>query len=154
MDLTASFMAAPWRGFAWYASCSKVDLWLGLQCRAILCRHGQKPRGIRFRGPKKTASPLQSITDDTTQPMKTMTCKQLGGACEMKFHGNTFEEIAEQSKAHGVEMLQKGDKDHLEAMANLNKIMQSPETMTQWMEAKRKEFEELPDEELPQSDSF
>ena len=30
--------------------------------------------------------------------MKTMTCKQLGGACDKEFHGNTFEEMAEQSK--------------------------------------------------------
>ena len=25
--------------------------------------------------------------------MKTMTCKQLGGACDKEFHANTFEEI-------------------------------------------------------------
>ena len=27
-----------------------------------------------------------------------MTCKQLGGACDKEFHGNTFEEIANLSK--------------------------------------------------------
>ena len=41
--------------------------------------------------------------------MKTMTCKQLGGACDLKFHANTFEEIAEMSKNHGTEMFQNGD---------------------------------------------
>ena len=30
--------------------------------------------------------------------MKTMTCKQLGGACDEVFHTNSFEEIAEMSK--------------------------------------------------------
>ena len=30
--------------------------------------------------------------------MKTMTCRQLGGACDKEFRANTFEEIAEQSK--------------------------------------------------------
>ena len=48
-----------------------------------------------------------------------MTCKQLGGACDLEFRANSFEEIAEQSKKHGMEMFQKGDKEHLEAM---NKI--------------------------------
>jgi hypothetical protein len=27
--------------------------------------------------------------------MKTMTCKQLGGACDTLFHANSFEEMAE-----------------------------------------------------------
>ena len=42
--------------------------------------------------------------------MKTMTCNQLGGACEEQFHANSFEEIAEMSKKHGMEMFQKGDR--------------------------------------------
>ena len=39
--------------------------------------------------------------------MKTMTCRQLGGACDTEFKANTFEEIAEMSKSHGMEMFQK-----------------------------------------------
>lgn len=34
--------------------------------------------------------------------MKTMTCKQLGGACDKEFHAQTFEEMAELSKQHGM----------------------------------------------------
>ena len=52
--------------------------------------------------------------------MKTMTCKQLGGACDKEFHANSFEEMAELSKKHGMEMFQKGDKDHLEARTHEN----------------------------------
>ena len=48
--------------------------------------------------------------------MKTMTCKQLGGACDLEFHAASFEEIAEMSQNHGVEMFQKQDGDHLQAM--------------------------------------
>jgi len=36
--------------------------------------------------------------------MKTMTCKQLGGACDQTFQANTFEELTELSKQHGMEM--------------------------------------------------
>jgi predicted small metal-binding protein len=39
--------------------------------------------------------------------MKMMTCKQLGGACDKEFRANSFEEIAEMSKQHGMEMFQK-----------------------------------------------
>ncbi len=48
--------------------------------------------------------------------MKKMTCQQLGGACQLEFSGDTFDEIANQSKKHGMEMFQKGDTAHIEAM--------------------------------------
>lgn len=39
--------------------------------------------------------------------MKKMTCKQLGGACDLEFKAETFEEMAELSKKHGMDMLEK-----------------------------------------------
>ena len=33
--------------------------------------------------------------------MKTMTCRELGGACDLEFHANTFDEIAQLSQKHG-----------------------------------------------------
>jgi hypothetical protein len=41
-----------------------------------------------------------------------MTCNQLAGACDQAFHAATFEVIAELSKKHVREMVQKGDKGH------------------------------------------
>ncbi|HZI53821.1 MAG TPA: hypothetical protein VFD56_08970 [Chitinophagaceae bacterium] len=77
--------------------------------------------------------------------MKTMTCKQLGGACDEQFHANSFEEMAALSKKHGMEMFQKGDKDHLEAMNKMKEHMKTPDAMNGWFDAKRKEFDALPD---------
>lgn len=77
--------------------------------------------------------------------MKTMNCKQLGGACKMEFHADTFEEMAELSKQHGMEMYKKQDAAHLKAMEEMQKLMQSPEKMDKWFESKRKEFDELPE---------
>ena len=77
--------------------------------------------------------------------MKTMTCKQLGGACDLAFHAETFEDMAEMSKKHGMEMFQKGDEAHLKTMNEMQRRMQSPEEMDQWFEQKRKEFEALPE---------
>jgi len=77
--------------------------------------------------------------------MKTMTCIQLGGACDKAFHANSFEEIAEQSKKHGMEMFQKGDEAHLESLNKMMELMKSPEEMKSWFESKKKEFESLAD---------
>lgn len=77
--------------------------------------------------------------------MKTMTCRQLGGACETEFRAKTFEEMAELSKTHGMEMFQKGDQPHLQAMDAMRKLMGDPKAMRAWMEGKRKDFEALPE---------
>ena len=72
-----------------------------------------------------------------------MTCNQLGGACEKEFHASSFEEMAEQSKKHGMEMFQKGDEAHLQAMNKMKESMKTPDAMKEWFEKKRKEFEAL-----------
>ena len=75
--------------------------------------------------------------------MKKMTCQQLGGACDKEFLAETFEEMAAQSKQHGMEMFQKGDAAHLEAMKKMQGMMQTPDAMKVWFDGKRKEFEDL-----------
>lgn len=77
--------------------------------------------------------------------MKTMTCNQLGGACELKFSANTFEEMAELSKKHGTEMFQKSDEAHLKAMQAMQELMQTPGAMEKWFAEKKAEFDALPD---------
>ncbi|MFT6897539.1 MAG: putative small metal-binding protein [Paraglaciecola sp.] len=77
--------------------------------------------------------------------LKTITCKDLGGACDLEFSANTFEEIADLSKQHAMEMFQKQDSEHLEAMSVMQERMKKPEEMHQWFESKRKMFENLPE---------
>ena len=77
--------------------------------------------------------------------MKSMTCKQLGGACDLEFQAETFEEMADLSKKHGMEMFEAGDKPHLDAMEKMRGLMKSPEAMQLWFEGKRKEFDALSD---------
>ncbi|MGI9319073.1 MAG: DUF1059 domain-containing protein [bacterium] len=78
--------------------------------------------------------------------MKVMTCNQLGGACDLEFRAGTFDEIAALSQKHGMEMHQKKDAAHLDAMQKMQELMKTPEEMTKWQEARRKEFEALPEE--------
>ncbi len=62
--------------------------------------------------------------------MKKMKCNQLGGACEKEFRADSFEEIAELSKQHGMEMFQKNDESHLKAMNEMQELMQKPRWKT------------------------
>lgn len=77
--------------------------------------------------------------------MKTMTCKELGGACNQNFSANTFEEIAKMVSMHAREMVQQGDAAHIQAMNEMRNSMTSPEAMNNWMDEKRKAFNALPD---------
>ena len=51
--------------------------------------------------------------------MKTMNCQQLGGACDKEFSAESFEEMADLSKQHGMEMFQEQDAAHLNAMQEM-----------------------------------
>ncbi len=75
--------------------------------------------------------------------MKEMTCKQLGGACELVFQAETFEEIAKLSQQHAMDMFEKKDKEHIIAMGKMQELMKSPDALKQWMDEKRKEFDAL-----------
>ena len=76
--------------------------------------------------------------------MKSMTCLQLGGACDKIFQAESFEEIAEMSKNHGTEMFEAGDEAHLKAMNEMKELMQKPEAMQEWFQNKKNEFDALP----------
>jgi len=79
--------------------------------------------------------------------MKIMTCKQLGGACDLEFKAATFQEMATLSKDHATEMFQKNDEAHLAAMQVMSTLMQSPEAMQAWFDQKKQLFESLPETE-------
>jgi len=75
--------------------------------------------------------------------MKTMTCKQLGGACNKTFSADTFDEIVTMSKRHGMEMFEKNDKSHLNAMEEISVLMQDQSKMQEWFNQKKEEFNAL-----------
>jgi len=78
--------------------------------------------------------------------MKTMTCRELGGACDLKFHTETFEEMAERSKKHAVEMAGKGSLVHIEKMNEMKNLMNQPTAMVEWFEKVKKKFDALPED--------
>ncbi len=75
--------------------------------------------------------------------MKSMTCRDLGGACDEVFHAASFEEMAELSKRHAMAMFERGDEAHLQAAEAMKAMMAEPGAFQAWYEGKRKEFEAL-----------
>lgn len=78
--------------------------------------------------------------------MKTMTCKQLGGACDKVFQAETFDEMADLSRAHGMQMFQEGDAAHMAVIQEMMVLMNDPEAMTKWLEGKKAEFAAIADD--------
>lgn len=75
--------------------------------------------------------------------MKTMTCNELGGACEKEFSAATWPEMVELSKAHGMEMFMAKDPAHMAAIGKMQVMMQDPAAMQKWFAEKQKAFEAL-----------
>jgi hypothetical protein len=79
--------------------------------------------------------------------MKTMTCKQLFGPCEALIHGETAEKMMENSKKHAMEMVSKGDQDHIKVMeAMKKKMMTNPESSKKMMEEFQENFVSQPED--------
>ncbi len=76
--------------------------------------------------------------------MKTMTCNQLAGACDTQFHAETFEQMGEMSRKHAMEMVEKGDKGHIEKMEEMK--AKGPEAGREWFEKVQREFDALPED--------
>ena len=78
--------------------------------------------------------------------MKTMTCKQLYGPCDALIHGETAEEMMENSKKHAMEMDAKGDEVHINAMKAMGEShkQMDEEAVNQWMVKFRQDFDALP----------
>ena len=74
-----------------------------------------------------------------------MTCKQLGGACDKQFTASTFDELADQSRAHIMQMMATQDADHMPAIQTAMKMMQDPAVMETWINEKIALFEALPE---------
>lgn len=78
--------------------------------------------------------------------MKSMKCRDLGGACDAVFRADSFEEMGELSRKHAMEMLEKGDEAHVKAAEAMKALMTTPGGFQEWFEGKRREFEALPRE--------
>jgi predicted small metal-binding protein len=75
--------------------------------------------------------------------MKTLTCRDLGGSCDLAFTGESFEEIGEKCHEHVMEQIHKADEAHISA-ANKMRDATADKQKVLIAEFKRK-FDEAPD---------
>ena len=75
--------------------------------------------------------------------MKTMTCKQLYGPCDEKFHAETVEEMVKKSQAHGMAMAEKGDQAHIQVMKQMKESGGDPK---EYMAKTKAIFDALPED--------
>jgi hypothetical protein len=78
--------------------------------------------------------------------MKTMTCKQLGGPCDLSFHGNTANEVIKAQDGHLKEMVASGDETHKTALREMQGRWKKPLTGMAWYRKAKREFAALPED--------
>lgn len=74
-----------------------------------------------------------------------MSCKDLGGPCDLKFKGENPDAIAQKVKDHGHALAHKGDHDHKAALDKLEQILNDPGQSESWIKKKQREFDALPE---------
>ena len=75
--------------------------------------------------------------------MKKITCAELGGACDLSFFAESFEEAAKQSQEHAIQMFKLRDKAHLDSAENMKTLMSSPREINNRKEDRRAYFNNL-----------
>jgi hypothetical protein len=79
-------------------------------------------------------------------PMKTMTCKQMGGPCDTQFHGNAADEVIKAEDKHLREMVAGGDETHRSALKSMQDRWKHPISGMGWYRKTKKDFAALPED--------
>jgi hypothetical protein len=78
--------------------------------------------------------------------MKTMTCKQLGGACDLALTGETADEVIKAQDSHLKEIVGGGDTAHAPALKEMKGRWKHPIKGMGWYKHTKAEFAALPDD--------
>ena len=78
--------------------------------------------------------------------MKTMTCKQLGGPCDLQLHGNTADEIIKAQDQHLKDAVAAGDETHAAASQEMKGRWKRPVSGMRWYRNTKRDFAALPDD--------
>ncbi|MDQ6858598.1 MAG: hypothetical protein M3Z65_06335 [Chloroflexota bacterium] len=78
--------------------------------------------------------------------MKTMTCKQMGGPCDLAFHTNTADEAIKAEDRHLKDVVAQGDKTHEDALQAMKGRWKNPIGGMGWYMKTKKAFAALPED--------
>jgi hypothetical protein len=78
--------------------------------------------------------------------MKTMTCQQLGGPCDLALRGDTADEVIKLQDKHLQDAVAEGDTAHEQALKEMKGRWKNPLKGMGWYKNTKKEFAALPDD--------
>jgi hypothetical protein len=76
--------------------------------------------------------------------MKTMTCRQLGGPCDLAHHGMTADEVIKAQDRHLKAAVSKGDTTHEPALRDMKGRWRHPVKGMGWYKKAKSDFAALP----------
>jgi len=82
----------------------------------------------------------------TVVHMKTMTCKQLGGPCDLPLRGTTADEVIKAQDKHLKDVVAGGDQTHGDALKAMKGRWKRPISGMAWYRNTKREFAALPDD--------
>jgi hypothetical protein len=77
--------------------------------------------------------------------MKTMTCRQLGGPCDVGHQGETADDVIKAQDSHCKEMVARGDTTHEEAAKAMKARWKNPVKGMGWYRQAKRDFAALPE---------
>lgn len=75
-----------------------------------------------------------------------MTCKDLGGPCELAHHGETADEIIKAQDQHLRQMVAGGDQAHEPALKEMKGRWRRPISGMGWYKATKRDFADRPED--------
>lgn len=77
--------------------------------------------------------------------MKTMTCRQLGGPCDLPHRGTSANDVIKAQDAHLKEVVAGGDETHREALKEMQGRWKNPLAGMGWYRKAKRDFAALPE---------
>lgn len=78
--------------------------------------------------------------------MKTMTCRQLGGPCDLAHRGDDANEVIQAQDKHLKEAVAAGNSDHETALKEMKGRWKRPVSGLKWYRRAQRDFAALPDD--------
>ncbi|KZO59186.1 MAG: DUF1059 domain-containing protein [Dietzia sp.] len=78
--------------------------------------------------------------------MKAMTCKDLGGPCDLAHRGETADDVINAQDAHLKERVRAGDEAHVPAREDMKGRWRRPRQSLGWYRDVKKRFADLPED--------
>jgi hypothetical protein len=76
--------------------------------------------------------------------MKTMTCRQLGGPCDLAHRGDSADDVIQAQDRHLKQAVAAGDQAHVQAHREMKGRWKNPISGMGWYRRTKKEFASLP----------